>query len=112
MTASDVTLGEVDRNVQQLRQELREGLANVSSRMDRALDGTVPARVYAADKNAFEYRLNDAEKALNELKTQLERKEEVSRGQKNLVLIALIFPLLILFINTSINVYFRATGKG
>lgn len=122
MPTDPVSLGEVHRNVQQLREELRDGLANVSTRMDRALDGTVPANVYAADKNAWEYRLSDAEKEIADLKINLktevealksyeEKKEQQHIGQRNLIAAAFLFPLLILIINTSINFYFRATGK-
>lgn len=123
MTTNDpVTLGEVDRNLQRLREELLSGLANVSSRMDRALDGTVPANVYASDKAAWEYRLKDAETTITEVKldaekkltafkSELEKKEEITRGQKNLLMMAFIFPLLILVVNTGVNFYFRATGK-
>lgn len=117
-----VSLGEVDRNVQRLREELQRGLANVSSRMDKALDGTVPANVYASDKNAWEYRLSDAEKEVVDLKlsfkTEVEalknyqkEKENQRLSQRNLIAAAFLFPLLILIINTSINFYFRATGK-
>lgn len=117
-----VSLGEVDRNVQRLREELQRGLANVSNRMDKALDGTVPANVYAADKNAWEYRLSDVERDVVTLKVDLKtevaaliayqkEKEEQHRGQRNLIAAAFLFPLLILFINTAINFYFRASGK-
>lgn len=117
-----VSLGEVDRNVQRLREELQRGLANVSARMDKALDGTVPANVYASDKNAWEYRLTDAEKEIADLRVSFKaevesmksyeaKKEEQRKGQRNLIAAAFLFPLLILLINTGINVYFRATGK-
>lgn len=117
-----VSLGEVDRNVQRLREELQRGLANVSSRMDKALDGTVPANVYASDKNAWEYRLSDMERDVATLKVDLktevaalkayeEKKEAQRLGQKNLITAAFLFPVLILIINTAINFYFKATGK-
>lgn len=106
-----VSLGEVDRNVQRLREELQRGLANVSNRMDKALDGTVPSNVYASDKVAWEYRLSDAEKSITELKEGIAKKEEISRGQRNLYAAAFTLPLLILIINTGINFYFRASGK-
>lgn len=106
-----VTLGEVDRNVQRLREEVREGLNNVSQRMDRALDGTLSSQVYASDKNAWEYRLSDVEKEVRITKEELAKKEEISRGQKNILTIGLVFPTLILILNTAINFYFKVNSK-
>lgn len=106
-----VTLGEVDRSVQRLREELRDGLANVTQRMDRALDGTVPANVYSSDQTNINYRLNDLEKELTEVKFQQTKKDEASRSQRNLIAAAFIFPLVILILNTAVSFYFKAIGK-
>lgn len=133
-TNSDpVSLGEVDRNVQKLSDsldntahrlsdELRAGLKQISDRMDRALDKAVPAEVYNTDKGLINYQIQDLQKEVTDLKQDIEKKvgeiktdqtkkEEITRGQRNMFIVAFAFPLVILILNTGVNFYFKATGK-
>lgn len=133
-TSNDpVSLGEVDRNVQKLSDsldttahrlsdELRSGLKQISDRMDRALDKAVPADVYNTDKGLINYQIQDLQKEVAELNTDIEKKigeikndqvkkEEITRGQRNMFIVAFAFPLVILILNTGINFYFKASGK-
>lgn len=103
-----VTLGEVSRDLNRFRAEIRDGLLSVHQRLDRVMDRVVTSDVYAADKTANGIIFREIRKDLEEMKAQEEKREERRHADRRLIMFSLIWPTVLVLISVGVSVYLAA----
>jgi hypothetical protein len=88
--ADEPSNGELGRLILALRDDFREDMAALNSRVDRLVSGDV----YAVEKAAMAKEIADIAKSMEELKAQRERDAERVTQTRRYVFASVIIPLL------------------